>query len=1124
MQRFLNILQILLIGTVTVRLQAAVQSEPIQMTSRGSLRIGETVFTVRCFDEKWRNFTQESSFFRVTRQQQKKQSGNLLEAEIRHPDLPAGSFRELFTKSSPGNYRYHAELSFRSPTRFNDIAFAAAALPVSSFSGRELFIDGKKTIILPRTHQKKSGSTLFRGKAETLILPLAEYKLTFRGKLDILIQDDRPFGKDVYTLRLFFSPARGSITNCTIDLDINVQRYRSIPLDLSGAVNAGFADETADDRKGGWTDQGSENDLAMLPTGRHRWNNVNFDIIDPVRNNGKSCIVLAGPFRHYFPRSAKAEQKKDVSGEYLHILHATAWPTPDRPVGTIELTYTDGTGSTLKVNSYDVGNWWAPVPRRCGEVVWSSENRSSYVGLYRSSYPIENKPVRSITFRSSGQAVWGIVAASVGDGPLPRYGRKPHYIRAGNAWQPIVNHRNIRKGSILDFSNRLDAPAGKYGPVQIRNGHLVFRDRPDTPIRFYGVNLCRTAQYLERKHAEELADRMAAWGVNAIRIHHHDNELTSRQNGSSTGLNSRMADRLDYLIACFKKRGIYITTDLYVSRMLVRGELHEVPGQAAWQPTFKPLVFVLDSAMENWKSFARNWLTHVNPYTGLALCEDPILISLSLINEDNIANTWNAAPFVADIYKKRFEAWKKGKKLRGGRANSNDPLFAAFLTETYNRAFAEMKRFLREEIGIKVPISDQNMLAKVLLAPMRDQYDFVENHFYWDHPNFPEIPWQLPSALGNRSAIPEAAPAPGRLFPSRLFGKPMLITEFDFAAPNAFRAEGAPLTGAYAALQDWDALFHFTYSHSDDNVISDQFNPRGNFFNSSTDAVKALSQRIGLRLFLDRELLPALPAFAVALNGSKGMDFSLEYPSDIARLGLVAQVGTVMLPPGRTMPRKFTALLDLGRNFIGDGSTLPVFRPSEARKDLLEQLIRAGLLNPACYQAETGTFNSSTGQLTLQPRTGTFRAITPSCEVLILPAKQTGSGKFLSVNNKIGRGVFSAMSTDGKPLEKSSRILLLHLTDTLPDRTCFGDERMILLSRWGTLPFLAARGEAEISLQTTGGPPWKLHAIATDGSRIGEVPFQTLSSGGIRFQAKVFQKKGGTLAYELVRSSGSTAD
>lgn len=1121
--KHLRHLLILFVFCSSADIPAAPVQEPVQPTSRGSLKIGETVFTVRCFDAKWRNFTQESAFFRVTGQQQK-QSRYQLEAEIRHPDFPAGSFRESLTRQPRGNYRYRAELSFRSPARFNDIAFAAAALPVSKFSGRELFIDGKKTIVLPRTHQKKSGSTLFRGKAATLILPLAKYKLTFRGKLDLLLQDDRAFGKEVYTLRLYFSPARGAVTDSSIDLDIDVQPYRSTPLDLSAAANAGFADETADDRKGGWTDQGSENDLSMLPTGRQRWNNVNFDIIDPARNNGRSCIMLAGPFRHYFPRTAQAEQKKKVSGEYLHLLHATAWPTPDRPVGTIELVYTDGTGSTLKVSSYDVGNWWAPVPRRSGEVVWSSENRSSYVGLYRSSYPIENKPIRSIAFHTSGQAVWGIVAASVGDGPLPRYGRQPHYIRAGNAWQPIKNFRNIQRGSILDFSARLDAPAGKYGPVQIRDGHLFFRDRPDTPIRFYGVNLCRSAQYLDRKHAEEFADRMAAWGVNAVRIHHHDNELTSRKNGSSTDLNPEMADRLDYLIACFKKRGIYITTDLYVSRMLVRGELREVPGQAAWQPTFKPLVFVLDSAMENWKSFARNWLTHVNPYTGLALREDPVLISLSLINEDNIANTWNAAPFVAEIYKKRFEAWKKEKKLRGGRADSNDPLFAAFLTETYNRAFAEMKRFLREELGVTVPLSDQNMLAKVLLAPMRDQYDFVENHFYWDHPNFPETPWQLPSALGNRSAIPEAVPAPGRLFPSRLYGKPMLITEFDFAAPNAFRAEGAPLTGAYAALQDWDALFHFTYSHSDDNVISDQFNPRGNFFNSSTDAVKALSQRIGLRLFLDRELRPASPAFAVALNGGKGMDFSLEYPSDIARLGLVAQVGTVMLPPGRALPRKFTALLDLGRNFTSGNSTLPVFHPAEAKKDLPEQLIRAGLLDPACYQAKTGTFLSSTGQLTLQPRTGIFRAVTPGCEALILPAKQSAAGKFLSVDNQIGRGVFSAMSADGKPLQKSSRILLLHLTDTLPDRTCFGDERMILLSRWGTLPFLAARGEAKITLRTAAGGNWKLYAVATDGSRTAEVPFQQRSGGEIQFRAEVFRKTGATLAYELIRDSGTAAD
>ena len=116
------------------------------------------------------------------------------------------------------------------------------------------------------------------------------------------------------------------------------------------------------------------------------------------------------------------------------------------------------------------------------------------------------------------------------------------------------------------------------------------------------------------------------------------------------------------------------------------------------------------------------------------------------------------------------------------------------------------------------------------------------------------------------------------------------------------------------------------------------------------------------------------------------------------------------------------------------------------------------------------------------------------------------------------------MSADGKPLQKSSRILLLHLTDTLPDRTCFGDERMILLSRWGTLPFLAARGEAKITLRTAAGGNWKLYAVATDGSRTAEVPFQQRSGGEIQFRAEVFRKTGATLAYELIRDSGIAAD
>ena len=48
----------------------------------------------------------------------------------------------------------------------------------------------------------------------------------------------------------------------------------------------GFADSVANDRKGGWTDQGPDNDLRIFPVGRHCYGPAVFDVIDPSTNNG----------------------------------------------------------------------------------------------------------------------------------------------------------------------------------------------------------------------------------------------------------------------------------------------------------------------------------------------------------------------------------------------------------------------------------------------------------------------------------------------------------------------------------------------------------------------------------------------------------------------------------------------------------------------------------------------------------------------------------------------------------------------------------------------------------------------------------------------------------------------
>lgn len=143
-------------------------------------------------------------------------------------------------------------------------------------------------------------------------------------------------------------------------------------------------------------------------------------------------------------------------------------------------------------------------------------------------------------------------------------------ITQSSEYAPFDSIPGVAKGSALDLSFLLDAPAGKYGFAQNRGGKIVFENRPDSPVRFYGNNLCFKANFPDKKNAEKLADTFAATGYNMVRIHHYDNLLIDPSSPDKLTFDAEMLDRLDYLFAQMKKRGIYITTDLYVSRRLAK--------------------------------------------------------------------------------------------------------------------------------------------------------------------------------------------------------------------------------------------------------------------------------------------------------------------------------------------------------------------------------------------------------------------------------------------------------------------------------------------------------------------------------------------------------------------------
>ena len=69
-------------------------------------------------------------------------------------------------------------------------------------------------------------------------------------------------------------------------------------IDIRAVCNMGFDDKTANDKTGGTDDNG---DSWLFPKGNTIIRGVPFEIIDPDKNGGKSCIVLKGSAKNYFP-------------------------------------------------------------------------------------------------------------------------------------------------------------------------------------------------------------------------------------------------------------------------------------------------------------------------------------------------------------------------------------------------------------------------------------------------------------------------------------------------------------------------------------------------------------------------------------------------------------------------------------------------------------------------------------------------------------------------------------------------------------------------------------------------------------------------------------------------------
>jgi putative sterol carrier protein len=495
-----------------------------------------------------------------------------------------------------------------------------------------------------------------------------------------------------------------------------------------------------------------------------------------------------------------------------------------------------------------------------------------------------------------------------------------------------------RKASV-GASALLDPPAGKHGFLTVRGEHLVFED--GTAARFWGTNIAAYDVFMDHATARRTAARLAWFGCNMVRLHGLDAEWArpyffDDSYDDTQHFAPESLDRLDYLVAQLKRRGIYIHLDLLDYRRFRAGD-----GVRDWQAVTEgaKIISAFDRRIiDLQKQYARDLFTHFNRYTGLRYCDDPCIAMTEITNESSLF--WlggydTVSPsYIAEL-NGRFHEWARRRGVdavaefsvvEGLRQRNPDVL--KFLYHTQVAYFREMRSYLRS-IGVKVPVAGSNHWEAVALDLKANlEMDYLDRHGYWDHP---QIDVKPEAGYVNRPMVKHSASwnLVTWLGGQRAAGKPLVISEWNCCWINEYIAEGPLTTAAYGAFQGWDGLLQYHYSGADweEQMV-------GAFRFGNKPQVLA-SWPAAARLFLRGDVRPGRAPLIATLQAEQPEPVGQDLPDRAAlrrrvALKFVSAAGPAVLP---NLPKlDGPALSDTGQLAWDQAGLITVNAPASAAR------------------------------------------------------------------------------------------------------------------------------------------------------------------------------------------------
>ena len=409
------------------------------------------------------------------------------------------------------------------------------------------------------------------------------------------------------------------------------------------------------------------------------------------------------------------------------------------------------------------------------------------------------------------------------------------------------------RDALLDLRSLNEDVAGQSGFIRADGDSFALGN--GQPVRFWGVNTGIPPSDMSKAQMDFMAARFAKLGINLVRI---GGSLFDRSGDDPTKIDAARLDNYFYLINALKKQGIYVNLSHYFPLSLTVKASDGIPGtdDIYGKCPFGLLIFE-PRMQEIYKSWIRQILTTKSPYSGHTLAEETSIAQFEIQNEDGLF-FWTFQPASLgrgprELLEKRFGAWLANKygsidqafaTWPGDRHPDDSPgssragLYGAyemshdgfpkqspdrqkrlldqihFLAEVQHDFYVSMRRFIRDELGAKWPISASNWTTAPGLGFIeRYTYsgvDVVDKHGYFGGPHEGDgAGWSVRNGqtYQDKTAMFDPSSVPFQYV--RLPGHPHIQSEIAWNKPNRYIAEAEPLISAYASLQGVDGIYLF---------------------------------------------------------------------------------------------------------------------------------------------------------------------------------------------------------------------------------------------------------------------------------------------------------------------------